>query len=132
MRKEYDFSLAKPNPRILIKQIINIFNLCYLISQTICLILVLQNMYKIFNYYDFPKIIQNIVFILFGIPFLMFYIMGLTFIIFVHPIIVSIFCIIKIKNHAIKIKHIVILAWSIINSIIYLYLLFGQGFLITV
>ena len=105
-------------------------NMLYLITQTICLLSVYINLFGLF--YVLPELIANTIAILFVIPFFIFYIMGQLFVILAHPIYALILCIIKFKNHDIKIKDIIIFLWSTINTAIYLYLIHVQGFLLTV
>jgi hypothetical protein len=108
-----------------------IINFYYFISGSVCSILVFNVVYNIFNMS--PKIFTTFIAILFGIPFIFFYLMAVTFTIFLYPIIQIIIFFINLRKKFILKKHIIIMFfWSIAIAIIYLYLIFIKGFLITV
>ena len=107
-------------------------NMAYLIPGTFCAIGYYNFFYRIFEYPD-SHLLGNIIGIIFIIPYLLFYIMGLTFTILVHPIIQIILFILTFKEKIFsRILIIYIFIHSIIISIIYLYLIWVKGYILTV
>jgi hypothetical protein len=90
-------------------------------------------LYKIFELPALPRELENIVGLLFLIPWAIFYLMGLTFTILLHPIVqIIIFCLF-VKNKIIsKIYILITFIFSMTIAFIYLYLIWRKGLYLTV
>ena len=112
-----------------------IFLIClvYLIPGTICSIGYLNFFYRIYKVPDLPRTLENIIGLIYLIPYFLFYLMGLTFIILLFPIAMIILYGINLKKKFISYKYLVIMfIWSLGIAFIYLYLIWGKGYILTV
>jgi hypothetical protein len=107
-----------------------LLNLPYLIPGTISLFVHYNIFYQVFDMsIDVPDGVTIVIFI----PFIMFYLMTLTFTILLHPIGYLILFFINMKKRFISMKYIVIIfVWSAAIAFIYLYLILGKGYILTV
>jgi len=113
-----------------------LLNLLYIIPGIFCALFYYNVFYNIFEVPKVPSFsreIENIIGILFLIPWALFYIMGLTFTILLHPILQIILFCIFIKNKIIsKIYIILIFFFSIAIAFTYLYLIWVKDMILTV
>jgi hypothetical protein len=104
-------------------------NAIYLTFAAISLLVYLNIFYNFFNDDVFYKyLIVRIIFIF----WLFYYLMGLTFTILIHPIIILVKLLLKKYGKDKVKKYIVFFIWSIIIAIVYIYFIYGKGFIITV
>jgi hypothetical protein len=128
-----------------------ILNLLYIIPGIICALLYINFFYSVFETFnlsgilgrilgnriyevsDLSRILGNIFGIIIILPYSLFYIMGLTFTILLHPLtqIIIFFFAWKFNNVS-KLYIIIIFIISIIIAFIYLYLIWGKGYILTV
>jgi hypothetical protein len=121
--------LKKPS----INSIYIILNLLYIIPGIFCALLYFNSFYQIFKFYDLPRILESVIAIIIGIPYLLFYIMSLTFTILIHPLVqIIIFYFDWKKKNIIKKNIIIVFIISLIIAFIYLYLIWGKGLILTV
>jgi hypothetical protein len=110
-----------------------IFNIIYLTIEFMMVI-----MYYNF-FYDFitvninlPRFLSNILGIIVLIPWSLFYLMSLTFTILIHPLILMVFIIKHIKNDKKYIEETIYFILSLLMAIMYLYIIWGKGYILTV
>jgi hypothetical protein len=111
---------------------VKLLNLIYLISGTLSVAAYINLFYRLFDAsLNLPKVTEDIIAFIFLIPWSIFYLMGLTFTILLHPIIIMIIFIRKLKRGNIETNYIIIFIWSMAISITYIYLIWGEGLILT-
>jgi hypothetical protein len=109
-----------------------LLNLLYIIPGIFCALMYYNFFYEIFKLPAFPRELENVIGLLFLIPWAIFYIMGLTFTILLHPI-AQIIILLFIKNKIIsKIYIIITFIFSMTIAFTYLYLIWWKGLYLTV
>jgi hypothetical protein len=107
-----------------------ILNLIYIIPGICCALMYINFFYGILKVYMPTGTIFGIILL---IPWSIFYLMGLTFTILIHPLIQIILFFLVWKSKSIsKVYIIIIFILSMIISLVYLYLLWGKGLILTV
>ena len=110
-----------------------ILNYFYIIPGIFCVLFYFNSFYNIFEFYNLPRILQNIIVIIIQIPYMIFYIMSLTFTILIHPLVQIIIFYFACKKRNISKKNIIIIFFiSIIIAFVYLYLIWGKGLILSV
>jgi hypothetical protein len=110
-----------------------LLNLLYIIPGAFCALMYYDFFYSVFKLPHFPRELENIIGLLYLIPWAIFYLMGLTFTILLHPIAqIIIFCV-CIKNKIIsKIYIIITFIFSMTIAFVYLYLIWWKGLYLSV
>jgi hypothetical protein len=127
--------------KISINSIYIILNLIYIIPGIFCAFLYFTSSYDIFyslyssiiSIIDLSQTLAIIFALIIWKSFWFFYIMSFNFTILIHPIIQIIIYILVWKNKIISKKNIIIVfILSIIIAFIFLYLIWGKGYILTV